>query len=494
MNANFEQFAREQLSGHEVQVDAEALWGEIYPHVKPENNKRRFFWLFLLGLFVSLAGLGVYYTSNSNPSDINDITVKEANNTPHKNQVVKKTQAIIPQASNTERSQTIIKSETNLPTSYNATKEVLSKQNQSTVKANTASTKGLKQSGSKASVSRDIPSLLTDQLAQTDKSSSTPKVITNDLDNNVSSLSAVSIFNAVSLLEEGSIKPLEFDFNTDLDIPSDFRSDLNQSVEAYKKQLKKQNKKPSPRNNFFRGTRVGLGLYTGISQSSSNLDAKTENADAFVLARTVAEKQLETLHFGLNAIVQTESNLYLRTGVEYTRIGSLFSRSATSVTMDTTQGIVEYQINGITGDTINIIMGDVITTKTINYNKKSYNYFHLIDVPIVLGYNFKDSEDAWVIGVEGGVYANVFVKNKGEIPLDNGSFYDIGDDPNNWYKTNVGISPFVGINAAYKFSENFQIHVSPSFRFSSVYSTDANPLKEEHGNLGVLAGVRYFFD
>ena len=113
-------------------------------------------------------------------------------------------------------------------------------------------------------------------------------------------------------------------------------------------------------------------------------------------------------------------------------------------------------------------------------------------MPVILGYNF--GSDPWSIGVEGGVYANIMIQSKGEIARPDETFYDKEEDPDGWYKNNIGISPFVGFNVGYKVTDNVQIHFSPSFRFPSTFSTSNNPLVEKHGTLGVSAGVRYFFD
>ena len=55
MNTEFEKYAREQLDGHEIQVDTETLWTNVYPHVKKDNGNRYLTWIFLFGLF-AIAG------------------------------------------------------------------------------------------------------------------------------------------------------------------------------------------------------------------------------------------------------------------------------------------------------------------------------------------------------------------------------------------------------------------------------------------------------
>ena len=495
MNAQFEQYAREHLSGHEVRVDTDALWAEVYPQIKPEKGNRKILWFFLAGLFIGLAGFGVFYfNKNTNTTEItapdslkatNDIKPAVSPN-PIGEKETMATAAIVETEANQENTTTdVITSTTtkeatiinlNHPNAKTANgqskgiKSVTDNPTYSAVKTTDAKAKSIEESGA---TTNDLPA-------------GNPA---KDVDN---SSVLKRNFKSASRLPLLFPKTLEVNSLRDVDI-TPFTPKLKPML-AGDILAKKDNKKKKSTPDIFRDMKFGIGLYSGISQSNSDLEIKNESATDFLLARTVAEKQLETIHFGLNAMVQTEKNLYLRTGVEYTRVASLFSRNATIETMDTTQGIVEYVISALTGDTIDVIEGDVIVTRTTSYNKKSYNYFHLVDVPVILGFNFTDSENPWVLGVEAGIYANVFIKNKGDIPLDDGSFYDIGDDPQKWYKTNIGISPFVGINAAYNISYNLQIHLSPSFRFNSVYSTDANPLTEKHGNLGVLGGVRYFFD
>ena len=484
MNANFEQYAREQITGHEVRVDAEALWADIYPHVKPENGNRKILLFFILGVFVTLTGFGLFYYNNANNSDTiptPSLDIATAMNSP-----------VIINSSIEEVTTAATISESNLAIK-NTTKEATTTQSNLNIKSTTVA----QSAQAKISSNKGV------KQTQVNKPANLNQLIVVEKEKDIISGSNIDATNAtltskrknylsVEQLPTLFPKGLEFDRLENIDI-SAYKPKLKPMLAGNIFPPKEDKKKRKNTPDIFRDIKYGVGLYGGLSQSSSDLEAKSESAGPLVEARTIAESQLETLHLGLNAFIQTDKGLYLRSGVEYTRIGSLFSRNSEQVTMDTTIGIVEYQINAITGDTT-FVEGDVIVTRTTRYNKKSYNYFHLVDVPVIFGFNFGENDDDWRIGVEAGVYANVLIKNKGEIPLADGSFYDIGDDPQKWYKTNIGISPYVGINLAYNYSQNLQFHATPSFRFNSVFSTDANPLTEKHGSLGVQAGVRYFFD
>jgi hypothetical protein len=200
---------------------------------------------------------------------------------------------------------------------------------------------------------------------------------------------------------------------------------------------------------------------------------------------------LETIHLGLNFILQNKQNIYLRTGLEYSRMARLFSTTSEKFSEGIVDGVVELRINAITGDTTEVF-GDVIVTTTETIRKKSYNYIHLLEAPIILGYNFGDEQ--WHIGLEAGVFTNVWLHRKGEIfDTEENYYYDTGKDERQWYKTNIGITPYIGINAAYNLSDNIQLHLTPGFRFKKVFTSDESLLKEERANLGMWGGVRYLF-
>ncbi|MFT5263399.1 MAG: hypothetical protein ACI8YQ_002142 [Polaribacter sp.] len=202
---------------------------------------------------------------------------------------------------------------------------------------------------------------------------------------------------------------------------------------------------------------------------------------------------METIHLGLNILLQSKQGFYLRTGAEYTRIASRFEyKTETVVAIDSIPGIVEFRINSLTNDTTEI-EGFLTETTIENYHKKTYNYFHLVDIPIILDYNF--AYDNWKFGLEVGIYANVYLKRKGDIFTPDDEIYDLATDESKWYKTNVGITPYIGLNAAYSINDFFQIHASPGFRFNKVFTTTtkASPAKEERASLGMQIGLRYFF-
>ncbi len=518
MNAKFENHAREQLGVHEVSVDTDALWANIQPHVQPQNGYKKTVWVFLLGLMLGLTAFGVYYINNNSSS----ITESNTAAAPLKNSNELASSATITSEQSVEEEiVSTLKTEkgttpnsTNTVSSDNATNLAATANNKTTKEASKSqkdlafnnaksSNKSYSNSKAKANVNsnaKDVASsfITQDQIDAPVSTNNQVTISDQVIVNANTSTDANDAGNENLVVISKSIADqaakqlptlLPTHLNSEKELPTNFLNGykfLSGNVAA-------ANQKKKRKGAFFRDLKFGLGLYTGVSSSAADLEAKDESAAEYLILRTNSEKQLESLHFGFNAIIETDQSIYLRTGAEYTRIGSLFSRASQQVVMDSVPGIVEIQINEVTGDSI-FIEGQVLRTTTTKFTKKSYNYFHQVDVPIIFGYNFGSSDDSWRIGVEAGVYANVLLQRKGEISLADGEFYDIKEDSNKWYKNNIGFSPYLGINTAYNVNENIQVHFTPNFRFKSIYTTDDSLIKERHASLGVKAGVRFFFD
>lgn len=511
MNAEFEKYAHDQFDQYEVPVDTEALWAEIEPVIRPKKDNRRFLWFFLCGLLIGGIGIAGLYKglqpindNASNTAELSTLAIKQdAPSSGSENQVAANDPLPTPNVNATQIEKSV---QGNIPAPQTQAslyrerpKPLLDQIEVSTENNNTVSKNAKNDNLNQLTLG--IPN---NDLSLGNDEGGKEELTKIELDNNSALLLNQDESQAQNEIASDAwskaLAPLSL-FNGSIAAEERFAAEM-ETLEAIKEDLEKEdlseilnnqakNKNIKRRSPFFRDIQFGIGAYGGISRSTTELAPRTAADQTYELLRINSEKQLETLHAGLSALIVSDEKLYLRTGVEYTRIGSLFSQSSSRVEIDSVPGIVEIQINEVTGDTTEI-PGNLLRTRTTSYIKKSYNYFHLVDVPIIFGYNF-GSENV-TIGIEAGIYANVFLQNKGEVFQPDESFYDKGEDPDGWYKNNIGISPFIGCNIAYHLNENLQLHLSPGFRFQSVYSTSSNPLKEQHANLGVTAGVRYIFD
>lgn len=528
MNQEFEKYARQELDQFEVPIDTEALWLNIEPIVQPKKDNRRIIWFFFSGLLIGAVAISLFFNRSKinviESTDTSIITTTNSSQTlaaadpssPVAPEVILQKDGIKQQTDHTPIKETNnqAKKQSTLYTSRPGaiTEKAGFKSSVQSTDTELNNAEKLKDDAIVlAGVSKGL-NVENDNVIPkkpTETGSSLVGIIEDSEEENDRGISKVLItenemipnrWEQALIPFSSFLSPVESDkrFASATDVIEGIKARNNAEMLATKekamaeaKAAAAKNKSKKRRGSFLNDIQFGLGLYGGISRSTTELDPRGVQNTEYELLRVNSEKQLETLHAGLNALIVSEQNLYLRTGVEYTRIGSLFSRSSERVETDSVPGIVEIQINQVTGDT-NFIEGNLLRTKTTRYIKKSYNYFHLVDVPIILGYNF--GSEPLTFGVEAGIYANIMIKSKGEIFQEDGDFYDKGEDPNGWYKNNLGISPFIGCNVSYHLNDNLRIHFSPGFRFPSVFSTSTNPLQERHANLGVQAGVRYIFD
>ena len=499
MNTEFEKHAREQFDGLEVPVDTDALWANVYPHVKEEKGNRRVIVFFLLGLLLGLTAFSLFnfnqgntISSNQPIESTNPITSTPVESTANTTQTGLDSQttalsigAITNTASNTtevtENDFTKVKTTTNASDIKNTTATTTSTAVR-TVARSTASSTSVQTNISKQDqimIKKDIdtktfiennqaaPSLNQNEVVSQKKT--TPNLSTNK-----------------SLTNSLLIDALNENISNQDDAFSIPESQQKNALDTYVNnlnRLKKATKK----------LRVGLGLYGGVSKSTNELSSNGDiGIPEYTAGRNASEKQLETVHLGFEVSVYTKNHLYLRSGAEYTRIASLYSSNSSLTSTDSVWDVTEIIINTATGK-IDSIEGYVQTTTITEFTKKHYNYINLIDIPVIVGYQFE--YEPWSVGIEGGIYANISTKYTGEISnTASDAFYDLEVDENKWFKTNIGIQPYIGLNAAYNLSDNFQVHFSPGFRFETLFSTKENPVKEKHASLGIRAGVRYIFD
>lgn len=517
MNPEFEKYAREQFLPEEIEVDTDALWNEVYPHVKKDKRKRRFLWFFLSGLFVGLSVFGAYlYFQNTASDPISSITDQsESKQTafdekstttfslsdPVDTGVAGEPSLVNPtedSAETTIGNTTVTKIDET--TDYIEIAEPLIRINNEVDKpmltsppTNSTQTKGTSTANNYQAVDKNKPAL---PLATTtprpgniiEKKTSPSSDASNPSNDKVEVVKEAEKKRS-RLLNLQVLAAANFPFDLWPD-PEVLPTVLTEEEARVRAEVEDEENTPPPPKKILGGIRFGIGLYGGIGKSSISLDTE-DSSQGYTNTRNQTERQLETLHAGIDLSLVSKQGLYLRTGGEYTRIASVFSESSQLVTVDSIDGITEIIINKVLNDTT-FVTGKIGVTNTVDYEKRTYNYIHLIDIPVIVGYQFSD--ESWSIGLEGGIYANISAKYTGEILNQDDTFYDLESDPDSWYKTNIGITPFIGLNASYAISDNLQIHVSPGFKFNTLFSTDTNILTQRQSTLGIRLGVRYLFD
>ena len=453
MKSEFEKYAQNKISGHFSGVDKEELWKNIEPHVQSKKRKRRFIIIFLWGLFAcAIVFSAIYFWKNETNA----------------------------------RAETISDAHQNIWLENNLSNQTISIQNMDSLFSNKESKiidegdEGLKFDHGIKNYDPIKKTLVKDEKKLVDKLGTKLKQPNSTVD--------------ISLLkkEKGIERHAEIDeldrFTEKLSILPIKPFSLIQNIDL------KLNKLTTESDTIVKSplgikTKYWIGIHLGGSYPFVNMDATPSRNSGYLLARKKTEKQLETIHLGLDASVAFKNNFYIKSGIEYTRIASQFDYKKVLIESDSfPNSLLAIYINSM--DTTHEF-GTLILDRKEMLNKKTFNYFHTVDIPFLVGYDFGWRN--WLLGVEGGCALNLFTKRKGEIFDDYGRFYDLDADAENYFKDNLGLRFTAGLRASYTLSQNFRFSSSVIYWFPTTLSSKNNPLKQKYSSVGVNVGVNYCF-
>ena len=380
MNTEFENYAREQLDGHEIQVDVEALWTNVYPHVKKEKGNRYLTWFFLFGLFAFAGTISLFIYHQNRPADekgLAEITVTNHNLVQHKleNQTASLSLDRTKNISSNPFFETInnfteVKNTVSNPVNINT---ISNNKNKSTIGA----TSRLKTSSLAAnSIDQNtkenmivVDSKTTNSIEKisktTSKKNKNDKVATPSLGGKASTadLLLTNNLNPNPINQYNELTAIEY-------------QEEEEEEEEEEKLLETDKKEQNRRRKFSKNLRFGFGVYGGISGSTTSFSGDDSIGISYAIGRNTSEERLETLHLGVDVSIYSGDHFYLRSGVEYTRIGSVFSENSTLVTTDSIEGIKEIVTNTFTG-AVDTIFGQVAVTTTTEFIKKQLSLIHI---------------------------------------------------------------------------------------------------------------------
>lgn len=488
--SQFEKHAAGKISNHASNVDAEALWNNVLPHVQTGNNRRRgLIWFFFVGVLVAFAGIyALTNGENSNPK--NDATALSTINLTQEDNEAKSVEKELATTSTQEiEKPNPAKTTQTINTKSTANKAGEGQQKNNFQQKKYKATSLVRPLAREVAIFENAP---VENVPVANATNETPllseedaEVATSDLESNNHPFEIgepnenkeviPADTTATILAAEGKVAlEMESANEPTLKILEDAAEDNEDDFR--------------PRNKLLR-IKFGVGVYGGLGSSFSSLKTKDPLDDEYLQMRLQTEEQLETIRMGLELIAKSELGLYFKTGVQFSRIARKFTFRSDIVTVDSIHGVTQIYVNTNTNDSI-FIYGQIPVTTTTSYNKETYNNFNMLDIPLLVGYTH--NHENWSFGVEGGALINISTKTKGEIFDRNNEIYDIKEDPNEWYKSNVGVSFTASVYAAYHLSDNLQIYLAPTVRMESIFSTAANPIAQKHGELGINVGARYF--
>jgi len=223
----------------------------------------------------------------------------------------------------------------------------------------------------------------------------------------------------------------------------------------------------------------------GMGLVFKSLQSHPGDSSDYCRARLDTEDALEYVSAGLLAGVQHRSGVYAFAGLGYTRINERFYTSGSRTEHDSIpDGIVEIYIDS-NGDSL-ITRGNVPVTRYITYRKRTYNQYTLLDVPVLLGYQWQ--QDRWSLGIEGGVYVNLALQSRGDILSESGDIISL-QDADNVMRPRIGLSYYGSLRLGYAFDDKTQLSLAPSLRVLPNFTTGDYRLIQKYTLLGLNVGL-----
>lgn len=236
----------------------------------------------------------------------------------------------------------------------------------------------------------------------------------------------------------------------------------------------------------------GLNLEAALLSANRDLSARSPQYESLEEVRDLTEKSLESLQFSLLGRVTHRSGLYLRAGAAYTRIAERFDFNWTQTRTDSMVNGIQEIIIFPNGDT-SLVEGMVQLEIQESYRKRHYNYHHLIDLPVILGYSF--GRGPLGLDVEGGVFFNLSMYSTGEIWGPGDAPIVIEETEPAPFRKSLGLSYYGSFRLRYEASPALRLYLGPQFRyFPAEFSAEGYPLRQEYQLFGLQAGATYLFD
>lgn len=481
----FDKKVNNELSGHQSEVDIDALWGAIEPEVdaiNSEKKKRRrgaFWWFFGGLLLLGMVAAGLFFSKND-AADIAHLNTK--------NQTVEKT-------TNTDFD------ENEIATPIENTVNKVSKNEVKVADLNTENaTADIEQKV--ISKPENLNQNKKTTFEEIDLNGKTEVLIAENQVALKEKVEQATVENPNSILADNSQLSVD-DKNQLFSLPINSMeniegktSDLTRTTltkeekQATEKEIREARAEAEAKKSAEKKFNAAISFYGGVSLANRNLlsDGDSTNAELAQL-RQNTEKSLETIQLGFLFNWQHEkTGLELTSGINYTQINEKFEYRNNQMTVDSIQGVEAFYRN-VNGDTI-AIMGMIPQTTTATIHKRHYNKYRMIDVPLLLGYRREFGN--FSIGAQAGVFVNLNLQTSGRFFANETEDIDI--DNEEIFKTNVGLSYYFGATIDYQLTKKWAISASPNFRyFPNSFSEASYGISQKYSLYGVNVGLRYSF-
>lgn len=218
------------------------------------------------------------------------------------------------------------------------------------------------------------------------------------------------------------------------------------------------------------------------SKTLSTITNDPEQVD-YANNRNDTESYSYAYSLGARLSMLTKSKLALRTGLTYSQITEKFNFRQEHV-----EGTVEITIKDSAGNIIGTQIDTLIGTRI----KTTYNRYHFIDVPVLLGYEIHGEKIN--INLNAGAYFNVAFSQKGDILDPDLIPTKLSESGHPVFRDKVGVSIYGSVSLNYNLTDRIQILMEPHVRhYLNPITAENYPIEQKYTVFGVYAGMRYNF-
>ncbi len=495
---NFDKSIQQNILAHNSDVDINAIWAAIEPQVdvinqQQENKRRRIFWLSLLMAALLLLTGSLYFFNTPNNTDV--AASASVENPVMAEQNSSSATAAAPNNISTAAIAPVASEINTTSTSENHSSAITtnSLSSNATTTTNQASSSHTTQKEAVPTPIQNVSALPTapsPPAATTrvviDKEDTAPTANILPLDSQQDRSESMANVPEVTT-------PTQVNLSLFSGISSKNYSLLTVPEYQLSDELKLKASQLGSGPGWTGGSRnpYSLDIQLGIAFPHRRLSGPSDSINSMVLDQRIqTESPLEAIQLGIQINRQFRSGLEVSAGLHYGRITERFDYNTTLTTVDTIDGIVAYSIQ-INGDTIPIMGKVPVTTQTF-LRKKIYNRYQLLDIPLLVGYRMQANN--FIVGVQAGVMANVFLRTKGRILNASGLDQSIKNSDSDLFKSNVTFSYYFSFTTAYEIMPGIQLSFTPyAHIYPKSFTGSGNDLSQKYTLAGLKAGIRYQF-
>ncbi|MEM7571531.1 MAG: hypothetical protein AAF433_01470 [Bacteroidota bacterium] len=238
-------------------------------------------------------------------------------------------------------------------------------------------------------------------------------------------------------------------------------------------------------------SKFSLLAYTGAAFLKRRLNSKSYQADDLLQIRETYEDPMYAINYGFAMQLQQRSGFHFSLGLQRNMITDRYQIQTTQTTTDTIEGVRLIRIN-INGDSIPI-RGMINQQTTSELNKRIYNSYDLINIPLMLGYQRQFGD--FSLGAEVGIFINLDLNTKGIIPDANLQDQVLGSDsPLALFKPRIGLGYYFGLSLEHRLWNNWKLSLRPNLSlFPNDFANSDYGLSQTYFQLGANLGLRYQF-